>query len=229
MGLGLTHREVRRIVRGAVLQTHNARSIVRKAGVRQLIVDSGSAAQDIIIRLAYWIPTGGSSDTFTGAPEDWKQIPYNSPELVEADGVTYLFASGAQSRRVIIQQGGFYRFRATTFVTWRKTNMEDFPMTSRFRVTARDSLDVLVREALLQESYYAAEPQTGTIGRNSVTGFHHGEAVIEAEAGTTLGSELWVEFEGNSGPPGTDLTDAFGFSASFENNHLWVEYLGSGS
>ena len=222
---------IRRLARQALLETQTARQIYRKSGFRP-----GSGAE-----------TGGtvslgpestlrftdeaflsSYDLFPGVETP---VPFFGQvvSLPLYETIPISFTTG----KATIETDGVYRVMANFNSA---TDYYQWPFTYRARAVLREGDGTFVRAALLDEVMFTAEPQGSytpdppLVGGGTLNNWQfmteftpHGEAIMGAEAGQTIGVEATWSFEGTAGPGGSgEIGVVF---ISFSNSREWIQRI----
>lgn len=215
MSYRLTYAQILELLRNSLLQVNTARDIVRKSGYRPALGLFG----ELLGRLAYWPAFGFPELSTVHVPYGIETpIPFPSPEPLPSS--TNLSADS--SYRTIVETSGFYRVQATNNIF---IDQDAYPLVMTWRAVARDSGGGFLRAVVMDELYFPARPGSGAWDLVSEM-YVRGTAVIQADAGEVLSTELTVTFLNDSGEV-ADYEDGADAIGSFLLNHLWIEHLGS--
>jgi hypothetical protein len=206
-----------------------ARSIVRKADLRFSEPPSeGGGVSSMLMRLAYWIYLGGSTppEEIHVPPLEYQYIPYNVAESSVFEWGAGFIGGKTVTFKADIAIGGFYRLHA---ITQFRQNEVNIPHPHRMRLVGfvKSGSGDLIRSAVLDEIYFPSEPQ-GDVGPfnsvwRGVAPALHGETVLEASAGDSLGAEIWWAFSGSTP---LDVEEAV-ISYGSEHERTFIERIGT--
>jgi hypothetical protein len=232
-----TYKEVERMVRGEVLQTHLARRIVAKAGIRVALSGSGGGGTTgplaSFINLIIGSTPGGLIADYAGVFDVIKQIKmfrHTGSEAAVPNDITTNAAPASHFTYWSTNIPGYYRIIGKTLTINFHPDAYDFPQYLRLEAVARDASDVKIRHVLLAEYMFTSEPQ-GPVTQFPPTWFpphtdtyFAGMNVMRVEAGERIYLEFTTGFLTNV--PSDVYADGYQVEPASNTHVIWGEYLG---